>query len=61
MVTVIVHVESALYLGSGFALVGRDDAIQFADALAAQALLKRHASEPCFVISSERIGECRTA
>ena len=49
MVVVVAHEPSALYLGEGFALVERADAIEFESAGEACALLERHASEPCFV------------
>ena len=49
MVVVVVHEPSSLYLGEGFALVERADAITFEDACVAQTILERHASEPGFV------------
>ena len=49
MVVVVAHEPSSLYLGEGFTLVERADALEFENARAAHALLDRHASEPCFV------------
>src|SRR4051812_42440540 len=45
---VIVHRPSAQFLGPGLLLVGRDDALEFADAQEANRLLARWASEPCY-------------
>jgi len=52
MVVVVAHEPSAQYLGEGFTLVARADAIEFESASEAHALLERHASEPCFVTES---------
>ena len=49
MVVVVAHEPSARYLGEGFTLVERADAIEFETASQAHALLERFASEPCFV------------
>ena len=49
MVVVVAHEPSSQYLGEGFALVERPDAIEFESATEAHALLERFASEPCFV------------
>ena len=49
MVVVVAHEPSAQYLGEGFTLVARVDAIEFESASAAHAVLERFASEPCFV------------
>ena len=49
MVVVVAHEPSSLYLGQGFTLVERADAIEFENARAAVALLERFASEPCYV------------
>ena len=49
MVVVVAHEPSAQYLGEGFTLVARADAIVFESASEAEALLDRYASEPCFV------------
>jgi len=49
MVVVVAHEPSAQYLGEGFTLVERADAIEFESANEAHALLERFASEPCFV------------
>lgn len=49
MVVVVVHEPSSLFLGEGFVLVDRAHALEFESVLVAQAILQRHASEPCFV------------
>jgi hypothetical protein len=49
MVVVVVHEPSSLFLGEGFVLVERAHALEFEDVRAAQTVLDRHASEPCFV------------
>ena len=49
MVVVVAHEPSSLYLGEGLVLVDRAHALEFDDVSAAQSLLDRHASEPCFV------------
>ena len=49
MVAVVAHEPSSLYLGEGFALVARADAVEFEDAEVARRFLDRYASEPCFV------------
>ena len=49
MVVVVAHEPSSLFLGEGFTLVERADAIEFEDALVARTILERFASEPCFV------------
>lgn len=59
MVVVVAHEPSALYLGEGFTLVARTDAIEFENARVAQALLERHASEPVFV--TEPVTACSAA
>ena len=48
-IAVVAHEPSAQYLGEGFTLVERADAIEFESAGEARAMLERHASEPCFV------------
>jgi hypothetical protein len=52
MAVIVAHEPSSLYLGEGFALVERADAIEFESAQMAQSLLDRHASEPSYVTVS---------
>lgn len=77
MVSVVVHEQSALFLGRGFVLVDRRRALEFEDAAAAQTFLDRHACEPGFAAlpvarrsgaalvsannADDRIDVCRTA
>jgi hypothetical protein len=49
MVVVVGHEPSALFLGEGFVLVDRANALEFEDVRTAQVFLDRYASEPCFV------------
>jgi hypothetical protein len=49
MVVVVAHEPSSLFLGEGFFLVDRANALEFEDVRTAQVFLDRHASEPCFV------------
>ena len=59
MVVVVAHEPSSLYLGEGFTLVERADAIEFENARCAQVVLDRYASEPCFV--TEPVVACSAA
>ena|GEM_PF-5430519 len=47
---VIVHEPTSQYVGPGFTLCPRADALVFDDAEVAARLLARHASEPCFAV-----------
>ena len=49
MAVFILHEPSERFLGPGLRLVAIEDALAFDDHSAAQQLLDRHASEPCFV------------
>ena len=59
MVAVVAHELSSQYLGEGFVLVARDDAIEFESVAAAQELVERFAPEPAFVV--ERVSACSAA
>ena len=50
MVVVIAHEPSASFLGEGFVLVDRANALVFDDAQTAASILARFASEPCYSI-----------
>ena len=50
MVVVIAHEPSASFLGEGFVLVDRANALVFENETTAAALLARHGSEPCYAI-----------
>lgn len=51
----IVHEPTSLYVGPGFVLGARADAVAFEDEDTAARLLARHASEPCFsVVDADR-------
>jgi hypothetical protein len=49
MVVVVAHEPSSRFLGEGFVLVDRADALEFESVFAAQQFLDRYASEPVYV------------
>jgi hypothetical protein len=51
MVVVVVHEPSSLFLGQGFVLVGRADALEFDTVQSAANFLARYASEPCYEVA----------
>jgi len=54
MVVVVMHEPSEMFLGQGFVLVERADALEFESVDAARRLLELHASEPSYVTHDVR-------